>query len=49
MNFEEFTKRLKKDTLKENSFSFNTENDFWQWEEAKTLKKHYEEIKRLWI
>jgi len=35
--------------LKENTYSFNTEKDYWQWEEAETLKKHYEEIKGQWI
>jgi len=49
MTFEEFKKHFKKGTLKENTYSFNTEKDYWQWEEAETLKKHYEEIKGQWI
>ena len=48
MTFEEFKNRLRDNKLKEDAFSFSTENDFWKWEEAETLKKHYEEIKQ-WI
>src|SRR4030067_2736091 len=49
MVFEEFKRNFKAGTLKEGSYSFSAEKDFWQWEEAETLKKHYEEIKSLWI
>ncbi|MGR3218870.1 MAG: hypothetical protein ACUZ8H_03505 [Candidatus Anammoxibacter sp.] len=49
MSFEEFKSHLKKGSLKEDSYSFCVENDFWQWEEAESLKKHYEEIKKQWI
>jgi hypothetical protein len=44
LNFEDFKKNFKEKTLKEDSFSFSTEKDFWEWEEAETLKKHYEVI-----
>lgn len=49
MSFEEFKRHFNEGTLKENIYSFDTEKDFWQWEEAETLKKHYEEIKSQWI
>ena len=49
MSFEEFKGHFKEKTLKEDTYSFDAEKDFWQWEEAETLKKHYEEIKRQWI
>lgn len=49
MSFEEFKGHFKKGTLKEDAYSFSVETDFWQWEEAETLKNHYEEIKRQWI
>ncbi len=49
MNLEEFKKNLKEGTLKEDAYSFNTENDFWRWEEVETLKKHYEDIRKQWI
>lgn len=48
MSFEEFKRHFKEGTLKEDTYSFDTEKDFWQWEEAETLKKHYEEIKGQW-
>ena len=49
MTFEEFKRHFKEGTLRENTYSFDTEKDFWQWEEAETLEKHYEEIKAQWI
>jgi hypothetical protein len=49
MNFEEFKKNFKEKTLKEDPFSFSAEKDFWEWEEADTLKKHYEVIQSQWI
>lgn len=49
MSFEEFKRHFKEGTLKEDSYSFSTEKDYWQWEETETLKKHYEEIKGQWI
>lgn len=49
MAFDEFKRYLKEGTSKEDTYSFNTENDYWQWEEAETLKKHYDEIKKQWI
>ena len=35
-----FEECLKEGTLKQNTYSFDTENDYWQWEEAETLTKH---------
>jgi len=29
-------------------YSFNTEQNFWPWEEAETPKYHYESLKRVW-
>lgn len=49
MNFKEFNRSLKKETLKDDAYSFNVENDFWQWEEAETLREHYEKIRKQWI
>lgn len=48
MNFDEFKKQFKEGTLKKDTYSFSIEKDFWQWEEAETLKKHYEDIKEQW-
>jgi hypothetical protein len=49
MSFEDFKRHFKEETLKENAYSFDVEKEFWQWEEAETLKKHYDEIKGQWI
>lgn len=49
MNFDEFKKRSKEGMLKKDGYSFDTERDFWQWEEAETLKKHYDEMKKQWM
>lgn len=49
MSFEDFKRHFKEGTLNEDTYSFSAENDFWQWEEAETLKKHYEDIKEQWI
>ena len=50
MSFEKFKRRIKeKKPLKADIYSFDTEKDYWQWEEAVTLRKHYEEIKGQWI
>ncbi|MDY6863909.1 MAG: hypothetical protein SV062_13100 [Thermodesulfobacteriota bacterium] len=49
MNFDEFKENLKEGTIKKDVYSFDTEKDFWRWEEAETLIKHYEEIKTQWI
>ncbi|GFP33690.1 hypothetical protein HKBW3S42_02034, partial [Candidatus Hakubella thermalkaliphila] len=46
MDFEEFKKRLKSGAVKKDAYAFDVEQDFWQWEEAETLKKHYEESRR---
>ena len=35
MSFEEF-----KEKIKEN-YSYEVEKDFWEWEEAETLKQYY--------
>ena len=49
MSFEKFKKRTKENTLKSDIYSFDTEKDYWQWEEVVTLRKHYEKIQGQWI
>jgi hypothetical protein len=48
MDFLEFKRRLEKGTLEANSYSYDTEQDFWEWEEAETLKGHYERLYEQW-
>jgi len=40
---------MKDGRLQKDIYSFEVEQNFWRWEEAETLKKHYEEIKSQWI
>ena len=49
MDFEAFAKNFKDDTLKKDTYAFATEQDFWEWEEAETLKKHYEGLAEQWV
>lgn len=44
LNFEEFSKKIKENSLGKNSYFFEVENDFWQWEEVITLERHYQSI-----
>jgi hypothetical protein len=48
MDFNEFRLRLEKGTLGANSYGFDTEQDFWEWEEAETLRSHYERLQEQW-
>lgn len=48
MDFEAFKASLKSGTFKKDVYAFDFEQDFWQWEEAETLKGHYEALKREW-
>jgi len=48
MDFNEFKIRLEKGTLPQDSYSFEVEQDFWEWEEAESLKAHYESLKKEW-
>ncbi len=49
ISFEEFKKQIEEGTLKKDVYSFETESDFWKWEEAVTLKEHYSNIKNQWM
>lgn len=49
MSFEEFQNHIKEETLGRNVYSYDTEKNFWEWEEVETLKAHYEELKSQWI
>jgi hypothetical protein len=39
MEFDDFQKRFRNGTLKKDTYAFETEQDFWGWEEAESLKK----------
>jgi len=48
-SFEELKVRMQKGSIDIDPYSFEAENDFWQWEEAETLKEHYTSIKNQWM
>jgi len=49
MGFQEFQVKMKAGALPKDSFSYDVEKDLWEWEEAETLKSHYETFKQEWI
>jgi len=48
MDFAEFKGRLEKGALETDGYAFDTERDFWEWEEAETLRDHYERLRVQW-
>ena len=48
MDFDEFQRGFKDGALKKDTYAFDTERDFWEWEEAETLKGHYETLAEQW-
>jgi hypothetical protein len=48
MEFATFKRRLAEDDLPEEAYSYDVEQDFWEWEEAETLKAHYQEVQAEW-
>lgn len=45
MTLAEFSQRCREGTLDEDVYSWDVEQDFWAWEQATTLLKHYEALK----
>lgn len=41
MSFAEFSTKIKEGQLDKDAYSFEVEKDFWEWEKAETLLKHY--------
>ena len=41
MTYEEFSKRLETEALDQNTYDYEVESDFWDWEKAETLLAHY--------
>ena len=50
MSFDTFKQRLRQKRLPDevDAYAYDTEQDFWQWEEAQTLKAHYERVQEDW-
>ena len=49
MTFDEFSKRSEAGTLDQDPYSYEIESDFWEWEKAETLLKHYGTLKKQWM
>lgn len=47
--FEEFSKRCEGDTLGQDPYAYEAERDFWEWEKAETLLRHYETLETRWM
>ncbi len=48
MSFEAFSEKCAEGTLERDAYAYEVEKDFWDWEQAVTLKQHYEAIKTPW-
>lgn len=44
MTFNEFAQKCRDETLKESAYSWEVEQDYWEWERAVTLLRHYESL-----
>jgi len=49
MQFDKFKEKSSKGEIDQDIFSYDVERDFWDWERADTLKKHYESMRTQWI
>lgn len=48
MDFPTFKRRLAENNLPDEAYAYDVEQDFWKWEEAETLKAHYQEVQAEW-
>jgi hypothetical protein len=48
MSFPTFKRRMAENDLPEDAYSQEVEEDFWEWEEAETLKSHYQRVQDEW-
>ncbi|MCX7838280.1 MAG: hypothetical protein N2559_02335 [Anaerolineae bacterium] len=45
LTFDEFAQRMRDGTLDQDPYSWEVEQDFWKWEQAVTLLKHYQSLR----
>jgi hypothetical protein len=45
MDVATFRNRMADDDLPADAYQYDTEQDFWTWEEARTPKAHYEQVR----
>ena len=48
MDVSTFKQRMAEGELSEDAHSYSVEQDFWEWEEAETLKRHYQQVRSEW-
>jgi hypothetical protein len=44
MEFSTFKRRAAEDDLSDDAYSYDVEQDYWEWEEAESLKSHYQQV-----
>lgn len=49
MTFAEFESACKNKALSADTYSYEVEKDFWEWEGMESLLKYHEEIRSRWI
>ncbi len=49
MTFAEFAERCETETLDQDAYAYKVESDFWEWEQAETLLRHYEAMQSRWM
>jgi hypothetical protein len=49
MTFAEFARRCEAETIGQDAYGYDVERDFWEWEQAETLRKHYEDLQAQWM
>jgi hypothetical protein len=49
MSFDEFSERFVAGTLDGDSYAYDVESDFWAWEKAETLLRHYRGLHAEWM
>ena len=47
-SFSEFKRRFSENDLPVDAYTQEVEEDFWDWEEAETLKAHYQQVQKEW-
>ncbi len=45
LSFDDFVQRAREGTLGQDAYSWEVEQDFWKWEQAVTLLKHYQALR----
>ena len=49
MTFAEFSERCRAGVLGQDAYAYEVESDFWEWEKAETLLRHYETLQSRWM